>query len=313
MKAGWLSKHFGAKAGVVASLLTATAATAAVYASLPYQVDEIVAQAPEVKPTYAQKKIPVHPITVVAPKRDSLFIHTEPQPADTDYNGLYSTFCKEFTDQCGWPRGGTSAVFYNAHIAQMLSNVNVGVNRAVEFKSDTELYGSEGKFAIPTAKGEVRPQGDCEDYSLLKRKMLKEYLPAETMMMGFVTNKETGGSHAVLVVRTTAGDFVLDNRHDEVKLARDTEYKFNWLSKPENEMRLSAVKTQDETHDTALLNLTGAKATFITVAAPSMESVQLALAPAAPKDNVVVLAQATPPVSVLSAAAPLPSATPALR
>jgi len=58
--------------------------------------------------------------------------------------------------------------------------------------------------------------GDCEDYQLLKRKLLVEAgLPRRAMRMTVVIDDIDEG-HALLTVRTDAGDLILDNKVDAV-------------------------------------------------------------------------------------------------
>ena len=55
-------------------------------------------------------------------------------------------------------------------------------------------------------------QGDCEDFQLLKRRLLAEAgLPRRAMRMTVVVD-DKGEGHAVLMIRTAQGDFVLDNK-----------------------------------------------------------------------------------------------------
>jgi predicted transglutaminase-like cysteine proteinase len=86
--------------------------------------------------------------------------------------------------------------------------------------TDLDLYGVTDYWTIPTARG------DCEDYVLLKRKRLMELgWPASALLITVVRD-ERGEGHAVLMVRTQQGDFVLDNKTDEIKLWHRTRYQF---------------------------------------------------------------------------------------
>jgi predicted transglutaminase-like cysteine proteinase len=68
--------------------------------------------------------------------------------------------------------------------------------------------------------------GDCEDYQLLKRKLLADAgLPRRAMRMTVVIDEKNEG-HAVLMVRTDRGDFVLDNKTDSVTPWFQTGYVF---------------------------------------------------------------------------------------
>ena len=92
-----------------------------------------------------------------------------------------------------------------------LDEVNRMINKLIEPASDLELYGETERWTIPTTKG------DCEDYALLKRKVLMERgWPASALLMTVVRD-EKGEGHAVLTARTAQGDFILDNKTDDLK------------------------------------------------------------------------------------------------
>ena len=314
MKAGWLSKYFGINAGAIGALFAATAATAAtVYAVLPYNAEDIVQSAPEVPPTYKPKSVPKAPAPVaeVAP---NLFVHISPTDRAPFFD--YMNFCKEYAGKCG-SQGNMTAVLLNDDTLKLLSSVNVGVNKAVHFKADEELYGT-GKFAIPVSRNGEPPEGDCDDYTLIKMDVLRRHgIPQETMMMGLVSEKhDPNFTHAILIVRTTGGDYVLDNRHEEVKLARDTEYKFWFAAELGENPVISKVVHADDKRETALLNLSGLRVFHVAGdKIPSAEDVHLALVPPVPGEEIIVLAQTPQPTAVSSvAAAPMSApAAPALR
>lgn len=76
--------------------------------------------------------------------------------------------------------------------------------------------------------------GDCEDYALTKRRaLLAKGLPSSALLMTTVVTR-TGDDHAVLVVRTDRGDFVLDNLSQTVKPWTRTGYRFTSIQSPEN-------------------------------------------------------------------------------
>ena len=75
-------------------------------------------------------------------------------------------------------------------------------------------------WTIPTTRG------DCEDYALLKRKRLMELgWPASALLMTVVRD-DRGEGHALLTARTVQGDFILDNKVDEIKIWYKTPYEF---------------------------------------------------------------------------------------
>lgn len=101
-----------------------------------------------------------------------------------------------------------------------LDSVNRSVNRAIKPLTDMELYGVTEYWTIPTTAG------DCEDYALLKRRMLIERGWSISALLMTVVRDERGEGHAVLTARTAQGDYILDNKTDEVKIWYKTPYEF---------------------------------------------------------------------------------------
>jgi len=67
--------------------------------------------------------------------------------------------------------------------------------------------------------------GDCEDYVLLKRRMLiQSGWPQGGLLVTVVRDTDEG--HAVLTVTTDNGDYILDNKRDEILLWSETGYRF---------------------------------------------------------------------------------------
>ena len=68
--------------------------------------------------------------------------------------------------------------------------------------------------------------GDCEDYVLLKRRMLiMSGWPREALLVTVVRDKKDEG-HAVLTVTTDKGDYILDNQNKDILLWSKTGYRF---------------------------------------------------------------------------------------
>jgi predicted transglutaminase-like cysteine proteinase len=86
--------------------------------------------------------------------------------------------------------------------------------------SDEELYGKPEYWTLPT------DAGDCEDYLLLKKHYLEGLgFPSEALLITVVLDEKSQG-HAVLTVTTDKGDFVLDNRRNDVMRWSDTGYTY---------------------------------------------------------------------------------------
>jgi predicted transglutaminase-like cysteine proteinase len=101
-----------------------------------------------------------------------------------------------------------------------LEAVNLAVNHEISPITDVDLYGVPDYWTVPAR------QGDCEDYVLLKRKRLMALgWPASALLITVVRD-ERGEGHAVLTARTQQGDFILDNKTDEIRLWHQTPYQF---------------------------------------------------------------------------------------
>jgi len=102
----------------------------------------------------------------------------------------------------------------------LLYQVNSYVNGKIAPVSDQDLYGQPEYWAYPT------DAGDCEDYVLLKRRYLEGLgFPADALLITVVLDEKKEG-HAVLTVTTADGDYVLDNRRNDVVRWSDVGYTF---------------------------------------------------------------------------------------
>ena len=85
------------------------------------------------------------------------------------------------------------------------------MNARIKPITDKDHWGVVDRWEFPDDG-----KGDCEDYQLLKRKMLAERgLPRRAMRMTVVID-ELGEGHAVLMIRTDRGDYILDNKTSAV-------------------------------------------------------------------------------------------------
>lgn len=92
---------------------------------------------------------------------------------------------------------------------RQLVTINTKINRTLPPQTDTATWGVGDYWAIPSDVS--APGGDCEDYVLEKRKaLLKAGFPATSLNIALVSTPQ-GETHAVLLVATRDGEFVLDN------------------------------------------------------------------------------------------------------
>ena len=103
----------------------------------------------------------------------------------------------------------------------LLNAVNDEVNRRIQPITDKDHWGVPERWDLPTDG-----KGDCEDYALLKQKMLIEKgMPVGALLMTVVIDRE-GAGHAVLTAVTDRGDFVLDNQDEAILPWTATGYRF---------------------------------------------------------------------------------------
>ncbi|MET0274911.1 MAG: transglutaminase-like cysteine peptidase [Phenylobacterium sp.] len=105
-----------------------------------------------------------------------------------------------------------------------LNITNSSINRAIVSKADAETYGVSDLWATPLAFG--RTLGDCEDYVLEKRRALLAIgLRPEALSIAVVITTR-GQTHAVLLVNTDKGEYVLDNLSGWVLPWTETSYQW---------------------------------------------------------------------------------------
>ena len=146
-------------------------------------------------------------------------------------------FCKTYPSECAKTYNDAGPLTLTEDKWRALLDVNYTVNTTITPMTDMELYGVEEKWAYPTTAG------DCEDYVLLKRKMLMQKGFSASDLLITVVLQPNGEGHAVLTVRTDRGDFILDNMRNKVLIWTDTEYTY--LKRQANDDPGRWVKLQD--------------------------------------------------------------------
>jgi predicted transglutaminase-like cysteine proteinase len=133
----------------------------------------------------------------------------------------WADFCHRYPEECGGGPLAPQDVNLTPHARKEIDRVNKWVNAHVEPVSDMEHWGVIEKWGYPTDG-----KGDCDNYALFKRKILiDEGFPRQALLMTVVKDEHNEG-HAILTVKTNAGEFVLDNLNDEVKSWDRTGYRF---------------------------------------------------------------------------------------
>jgi len=128
-------------------------------------------------------------------------------------------FCASNPSECGG--GGRSIVTVTPDLMTMLRSVNSRVNSSMRYVNDAR---GTDRWNIGGATG------DCEDFVLTKRRQLiQQGVSASALRLG-VTYTRRGSAHAVLIVKTTGGDYVLDNFSNGVKPVASSGYRILAMS-----------------------------------------------------------------------------------
>jgi predicted transglutaminase-like cysteine proteinase len=133
----------------------------------------------------------------------------------------WNAFCEEHPLECTADLTEPLKIRLTQQIWRKIVSINSRVNATVRPLTDDDHWGVPDRWDYPTDGF-----GDCEDYQLLKRRLLVEAgIPRRAMLMTVVID-EKGEGHAVLMVRTDRGDFVLDNKTHSVLPWDRTGYVF---------------------------------------------------------------------------------------
>ena len=132
----------------------------------------------------------------------------------------YTQLCQAQPDACALD--SHKLAFAGEARLRQLAQVNAQVNRSILPVKDTDHWGVTDRWTWPAEDG----LGDCEEFVLEKRHQLRELGWPISALVITVVITPAGESHAVLVVRTTRGDFVLDNLTNDIRSPRDTGHVF---------------------------------------------------------------------------------------
>jgi predicted transglutaminase-like cysteine proteinase len=130
-------------------------------------------------------------------------------------------FCASNPGECTTVPSMLRDVVLTTKAFKDLASVNRYVNKSVKPMTDLEHWGIIEKWSYPDDG-----YGDCEDYVLLKRRLLiKAGWPREALLITVVRDRRDEG-HAVLTVKTDRGEFILDNQAEAVLPWFETDYRF---------------------------------------------------------------------------------------
>jgi predicted transglutaminase-like cysteine proteinase len=133
----------------------------------------------------------------------------------------WANFCAEYAPECDTKPLEARDVVLTPKAWKDLVEINKWVNASVWPITDMDHWGVVDRWNYPDDG-----YGDCEDYVLLKRKMLMQAAWPRQALLITVVRDRNGDGHAVLTVKTDKGEFILDNQSQEILLWSETGYHF---------------------------------------------------------------------------------------
>lgn len=130
-------------------------------------------------------------------------------------------FCETQPWECNVERMSPRDVKFSPATLRELDRVNRFVNERIKPLTDQEQYGVIERWTYPESG-----YGDCEDYVLMKRRMLMQLGWPRSALLVTVVRDRKGEGHSVLTVRTDKGEFVLDNQIEQVLPWAQTGYRY---------------------------------------------------------------------------------------
>lgn len=141
----------------------------------------------------------------------------------------FISFCVRHPDQCDALPGEASSIGLTDQRWHAILSVNRQVNESLWREDDDKHYGRPEYWEIPTDG-----YGDCEDYALAKRKeLIDRGLPKLALRIA-ITVTPRKERHAVLLVDTDRGQYVLDNLTDDIIERRQSDYQWVEEQDPKN-------------------------------------------------------------------------------
>jgi len=146
-------------------------------------------------------------------------------------------FCKHNPGECSIRSAQAVPERMTDGLWERIVEINKRINAAIVPMNDIDIYGQDELWTYPT-----EGRGDCEDYVLEKRRELAAIGVSLANLLITVVRKPDGEGHAILTVRTTEGDFTLDNLTDSVRDWRETGYRFLKRQSSEDTGRWVAIR-----------------------------------------------------------------------
>lgn len=130
-------------------------------------------------------------------------------------------FCERYQNECNTHPSAPRDVVLSPKAWADLVQVNAWVNDHIKPITDLDHWGVAERWDFAEDG-----YGDCEEYVLVKRRMLmKGGWPREALLITVVRDRK-GEGHAVLTVKTDRGEFILDNQETEILPWTENGYRY---------------------------------------------------------------------------------------
>lgn len=132
----------------------------------------------------------------------------------------WAEFCRNYKAACEAKSAEPRKIALSTEVWNKLVAINDWANAHIKPITDVRHFGRPNKWNYAEDG-----RGDCKDYVLVKQRMLQQSgLPREALLITVVLTPRTG--HALLLVRTDKGDYVLDSLTSKIVLWRQAPYDF---------------------------------------------------------------------------------------
>lgn len=151
----------------------------------------------------------------------------------------FTQFCLNYPGDCQTQRlSRGDRIELNETRWSELENTNRTVNSSIHPERNRDGLAGEKWLLGPL-------RGDCNDYAVTKRhELMTKGWPARDVLLSEVVTG-TGEHHLVTVVRTSGGDFVLDNLTDQIVPWSRTHYRWVRIQTPKNPNYWASVSKQN--------------------------------------------------------------------
>ena len=133
-------------------------------------------------------------------------------------------YCLRYYDECSNKNPAEAKIAMSARLKRDMEEVQEFVNAAIKPMSDMDNAGVADSWGYPN-----NGYGDCEDYTVLKKRLLIARGWSKNALLLTTAITEKGEAHVVLTVATSEGDYVLDNRMAKVQAWENLPYP--WLAR----------------------------------------------------------------------------------